>query len=54
MVAGASGGGVAGPNARVQEDGLVLLLLPTTPEHPVTFIGVLPDGVSVTAKNTDG
>ncbi len=53
MIAGANGGGAAGPNAHVREDGLVVLLLPTTP-GPVTFIGVLPDGVSVTAKNTDG
>lgn len=56
MFAGEDGGGfggVAGPNAGVQEEGLVLLQLPTTP-RPVTFIGVVPDGVGVTAKNVDG
>jgi PhnB protein len=54
MVAGCDGGGGAGPNAGVQADGLVVLLLPTTAERYATFIGVLPDGVTATATNTDG
>jgi hypothetical protein len=48
------GGGGCAANDRVQTRGLVLWLLPTTVGPPATFMGILPDGVSVTAKNGDG
>jgi hypothetical protein len=54
MIDGAAGGGGCGPNELVQVDGMVRWLLPTDPGRPVRFVGVLPDGVSATAENTDG
>lgn len=51
---GTSGASVCGPNSSVESQGLVLLLQPTTAGNPATFVGILPDGVSATATNTDG
>jgi putative intracellular protease/amidase len=50
----ADGSGGAGPNDRVQTEGLVSMMLPTTAGNPVTFVGFVPDGVSVTVTRTDG
>jgi hypothetical protein len=49
----ATQGGSCGPTALVTTQGLVLALVPVG-GGAATFIGVLPDGASVTATNTDG
>jgi hypothetical protein len=50
----ADGSGACGPNGPVEAQGLVLMLVPATGHGAVTFIGVLPDGASISATDVDG
>jgi hypothetical protein len=50
----ADGGGVCAPNNDAATQGLLLMLKPDKAGEPATFVGVLPDGVSVTVAKTDG
>lgn len=56
-----SGGGVGAPNERIVEQGAVVMLIPAVPgeraprrDAEKTFVGVLPDGATVSAKKADG
>jgi len=47
------GGSACGPNGPIVEQGILLALVPVNGSAP-SIIGVLPDGASVTARNTNG
>jgi hypothetical protein len=47
------GGGACGPNGPIAEQGILVALVPVDGGAP-SIIGVVPDGATVTATNTDG